>query len=61
VIPPIVVQDELAAGTLVEVLRLDGIAEVFFAVTLQRRFPNPLLAEVLAAMPNPAASGGFPA
>ncbi|EKE78906.1 LysR family transcriptional regulator [Oceanibaculum indicum] len=47
IIPPIVVRDELAAGTLVEAARLDGISEPFFAVTLQRRYPNPLLTEVL--------------
>ena len=47
IIPPIVVRDELAAGTLVEAARLDGIGESFIAVTLHRRFPNPLLAEVL--------------
>jgi LysR family transcriptional activator of nhaA len=47
VLPPIVVQDELAAGTLTEAARLDGITETFLAVTRQRRFPNPLLAEVL--------------
>jgi LysR family transcriptional activator of nhaA len=47
IIPPIVVQDELRAGLLVEAARLDDIRETFFAVTLQRRFPNPLLAEVL--------------
>ncbi|MCV3273939.1 LysR family transcriptional regulator [Roseobacter sinensis] len=47
VIPPIVVKDELDAGTLVEFARLDGITEVFCAVTIRRRFPNPLLAEVL--------------
>jgi LysR family transcriptional activator of nhaA len=47
VLPPIVVRDELAAGQLVEIARLDGIAEVFCAVTMRRRFPNPLLAEVL--------------
>jgi LysR family transcriptional activator of nhaA len=47
VIPPIVVQDELTAGTLVECARLDSVSESFCAVTLQRRFPNPLLAEVL--------------
>jgi LysR family transcriptional activator of nhaA len=44
VLPPIVVFDELAAGTLTEAARLDGIVEVFYAVTLNRRFPNPLLA-----------------
>jgi LysR family transcriptional regulator, transcriptional activator of nhaA len=47
VIPPIVVRDELALGLLVEAAVLDGIHESFLAVTLARRFPNPLLAEVL--------------
>lgn len=47
VIPPIVVRDELTAGTLVEAARLDGLTETFLAVTLARRFPNPLLAVVL--------------
>ena len=47
IIPPIVVRDELEAGILVEAARLDGISEPFFAVTLQRRFPNPLLSELL--------------
>lgn len=51
VIPPIVVRDELDAGTLVEAARLDGVGESFVAVTLSRRFPNPLLAEVLVAQP----------
>lgn len=49
VIPPIVVRDELASGWLVELARLEGMTEGFFAVTLQRRFPNPLVAEVLGA------------
>lgn len=47
IIPPIVVRDELQSGTLVEASRLDGIGETFFAVTRERRFPNPLLADVL--------------
>jgi LysR family transcriptional activator of nhaA len=47
IIPPIVVRDELLSGELVEAARLDPISETFIAVTLQRRFPNPLLAEVL--------------
>jgi LysR family transcriptional activator of nhaA len=47
VIPPIVVQDELAAGLLVEAVKLEGIAESFFAITRERRFPNPLLASIL--------------
>jgi len=53
VIPPIVVRDELASGRLVEVARLEGIFETFLAVTLARRFPNPLLAEVLPAARQP--------
>lgn len=47
VIPPIVVQDELDSGVLVEVATLPGLAETFFAITLKRRFPNPLLRLVL--------------
>lgn len=47
IIPPIVVRDELQGGSLIEAARLDGIGETFFAVTRQRRYPNPLLAEVL--------------
>jgi LysR family transcriptional regulator, transcriptional activator of nhaA len=48
VIPPIVVLDELASGLLVEALRLPGISETFVAVTRERRFPNRVLAELLA-------------
>jgi LysR family transcriptional activator of nhaA len=47
VIPPIVVQDELASGHLVELLQLPEITELFLAVTIRRRFPNPLLGDVL--------------
>ncbi len=47
IIPPIVVRDELRTGLLVEAATLDGIGESFLAVTLQRRFPNPLLAGLL--------------
>jgi LysR family transcriptional activator of nhaA len=47
-LPPIVVRDELAAGLLVEAERLEGIAEAFLAVTLERRFANPLLGPLLA-------------
>ena len=52
VIPPIVVRDELSTGTLVELGRLEGIKEEFFAVTLHRRFPNPLVAELLQTFRN---------
>lgn len=47
VVPPIVVKDELDSGELVEVAKLPGLAETFFAITLKRRFPNPLLSLVL--------------
>ena len=47
VLPPIVVRDELLSGLLVERAQLDGITEQFLAVTLQRRFPNPLVQEVM--------------
>ncbi|MEL6932203.1 MAG: LysR family transcriptional regulator [Pseudomonadota bacterium] len=47
VIPPIVVQNELEAERLIEYARLNDIREVFVAVTIRRKFPNPLLQEVL--------------
>lgn len=47
VLPPIVVQDELSNGRLVEAGRLPGISETFYAVTIARRFPNPVLGDLL--------------
>lgn len=47
VLPPIVVRDELAAGVLVEADHLPGLAETFYAVTVTRRFPHPLLRSLL--------------
>ncbi len=49
VVPPIVVRDELSSGHLVEAHPLPGITESFLAVTLERRFPNPTVADLLAA------------
>lgn len=49
VLPPIAVQDELASGRLVEVAQIDGLSENFHAVTLTRRFPNPLVDTLLRA------------
>ena len=49
VLPPIVVKDELTSGLLAEADRLPGIAETFYAVTMARRFPNPLLRTLLDA------------
>jgi LysR family transcriptional activator of nhaA len=47
VLPPIVVQDELADGRLFETGRLSGLTETFYAVATKRRFPNPLLTDLL--------------
>lgn len=49
VLPPIVVRDELANGSLAELAQLPAIREQFFAVTAERRFPNPFLRQVLDA------------
>lgn len=47
-VPPVVVRDELKAGLLVERCRIAQIQESFFAVSPSRRFPNPLVRELLA-------------
>jgi len=47
-VPPVVVADELLAGTLVERCSIPQISESFYAVTAQRRFPHPLLKELMA-------------
>ncbi|MFN3231256.1 MAG: LysR family transcriptional regulator [Alphaproteobacteria bacterium] len=49
VLPPIVVKDELESGLLAEADQLPGISERFFAVTTERKFPNPLLGALLQA------------
>lgn len=46
-VPPIVVRDELKAGTLVEHCRIPGVIESFYAIVKKRRFPNRLLIDVL--------------
>ncbi len=58
VVPPVVVKDELANGVLVEVERLPHLHETFFAITSRRRFPNPLLSELLAEPVENLAVGG---
>ncbi len=47
--PPIVVRDELNAGVLVELHRIERLAERFYAIVQNRRFPNPLLGALLPA------------
>lgn len=47
-VPPVVVRDELADGRLRELCAVPGLAERFYAITLARRFPNPLVGDLLA-------------
>ncbi len=48
VLPPIVVRDELDSGMIVDAGSLPEITETFYAVTLKRRFPNPLVATLIS-------------
>lgn len=48
-VPPVVVAGELKRGQLVERHRFADIAESFYAITPSRRFPNPLVDELLNA------------
>lgn len=50
VLPPIAVRDELASGMLVEADALPGITETFFAITTDRRFPNPIIRMLITNM-----------
>ena len=47
VLAPIVVRDELASGALVESAKLPNLTEAFYGVSVERRFPNPLLTLLL--------------
>jgi len=47
VLPPIVVRDELASGALVEAEQLSELTEAFYGVSVERRFPNALLSELI--------------
>jgi len=57
VLPPIVVKGELEAGALVEFDALPGMIESFFAVTVKRRFPNPLIRPLLEASEDGQSAG----
>jgi LysR family transcriptional activator of nhaA len=46
-VPPVVVRDELRSGTIVERCRIAQIKESFYAISPSRRFPNPLVRELL--------------
>ena len=49
VVPPIVIKDELSAGLLAEIAPVPDLVETFYAVTVTRRFPNPLVGALLEA------------
>jgi LysR family transcriptional activator of nhaA len=49
ILPPIVVVDELSKGQLHEVCHLEGLTEVFAALTQNKNLPNPLLDNLLAS------------
>jgi len=46
-IPPVVVQDELRDGCLREVQRVPGLIKPFYALTLNRKFPNPFVRQLI--------------
>ncbi|MCS6900034.1 MAG: LysR family transcriptional regulator [Myxococcales bacterium] len=47
-VPSVVVRDELRDGTLYEQCVVPGLFETFYAITVERRFPHPLLKTALA-------------
>lgn len=49
-VPPVVVRDEIENGVLVETHAIEPIRESFFAITPSRRFPNPLVGELVKRM-----------
>jgi LysR family transcriptional regulator, transcriptional activator of nhaA len=55
VLPLIAIKDELEQGLLIAADRLPGISETFYAVTLARRFPNPMLQRLIRPVPDDTA------
>ena len=49
-VPPVVVRDEIESGVLIETHRIPQIHETFYAITPSRRFPNPLVGELVGKM-----------
>lgn len=49
-VPPVVVRDEIQSGALVVTHQIPEIRETFHAITPSRRFPNPLVGELIEAM-----------
>lgn len=52
-VPPVVVRDELRDGVLVERCKIPEITESFYAITQSRRFPNPLVRQLLQTQKKP--------
>lgn len=48
--PTVVVRDELESGALVVTHRIPELRETFYAITPSRRFPNPIVGELVARM-----------
>lgn len=59
-VPPIVVRDELETGVLEEYYRIPKVVETFYAITQNRRFPNPLLATLLDRASGEPSLSDFP-
>jgi len=57
-VPSIVVRDELAQGVLHEVCVVEPLAESFYASTLDRRFPHPLLGALVSRESDALLAGG---
>lgn len=49
-VPSVVVRDEIDDGILVQTHRISQIKESFYAIAPSRKFPNPLVAELVAIM-----------
>ena len=49
-VPPVVVRDEIERGQLCEIHRIPSLFETFYAVAPSRRFPNPLVNQMVAAL-----------
>lgn len=47
-LPSVVVRDELLAGALLEYCEVPGLREAFYAITVERRYPHPLVRALLA-------------
>lgn len=49
-VPPVVVRDEIEDGVLVQTHRIPRLRETFYAITPSRRFPNPLVGDLVARL-----------